>query len=148
MICALTVRKLKPGTFEEFRAAFRQPMQAGNPPEGFVRFNMLRSTENPDEVICFGFFDRHVRSCEPRQTSSATPSSRRPSRRSSNRLARMGCSTSSRTTRRRATAGNQSVRHSAGAAEFFPMPRRGGLHGRPDNETDGDRCVVSSKWRS
>lgn len=57
MICALTVRKLKPGTFEEFRKAFLRPMQAGNPPEGFVRFNMLRSTENPDEVICFGFFD-------------------------------------------------------------------------------------------
>jgi quinol monooxygenase YgiN len=57
MICALTVRKLKPGTFEEFRKAFMQPMQDGNPPEGFARFNMLRSTENPDEVICFGFYD-------------------------------------------------------------------------------------------
>ena len=57
MICALTVRRLKPGTFEEFRKAFLLPMQAGNPPEGFVRFNMLRSTEDPDEVICFGFFD-------------------------------------------------------------------------------------------
>jgi Antibiotic biosynthesis monooxygenase len=57
MICALTVRKLKPGTFDEFRQAFMKPMQDGSPPEGFVRFNMLRSTENPDEVICFGFFD-------------------------------------------------------------------------------------------
>ncbi len=57
MICALTVRKLKPGTFEDFRNAFLQPMEDGNPPEGFVRFNMLRSTENPDEVICFGFYD-------------------------------------------------------------------------------------------
>jgi quinol monooxygenase YgiN len=58
MICALTVRQLKPGTFEEFRKAFMEhTMRDGNPPEGFVRFNMLRSTENPDEVICFGFYD-------------------------------------------------------------------------------------------
>jgi len=57
MICALTVRKLKPGTFEEFGRAFLEPRQDGNPPVGFVRFNMLRSTENSDEVICWGFFD-------------------------------------------------------------------------------------------
>jgi hypothetical protein len=59
MICALTVRKLKPGTFEEFRKAFLAPMEAGAP-EGFVRFNMVRSTTDPDEVICFGFFDGTV----------------------------------------------------------------------------------------
>ena len=29
-------------------------------PEGFVRFDMLRNTENPDEVISFGFFDGSV----------------------------------------------------------------------------------------
>lgn len=57
MICALTVRTLKPGTFEDFRQAFLGPMQSGNPPEGFTRFNMVRSTDNPDEVVCFGFFD-------------------------------------------------------------------------------------------
>ena len=57
MICALTVRKLKPGTFEEFRQAFMQPVQDRKLPEGFVRFNMLRNTQEPDEVICFGFFD-------------------------------------------------------------------------------------------
>jgi hypothetical protein len=34
MLCALTVRTLKPGTVEQFREAF-----------------------TPDEVICFGFFD-------------------------------------------------------------------------------------------
>lgn len=56
MICALTVRKLKPGTFEQFREAFMGGM-GETPPEGFVRFNMLRSTEDPDEVISFGIFD-------------------------------------------------------------------------------------------
>ncbi len=56
MICALTVRKLNPGTFDQFREAFMSGME-GDPPPGFVRFNMLRNAEDPDEVISFGFFD-------------------------------------------------------------------------------------------
>jgi heme-degrading monooxygenase HmoA len=59
MICALTVRTLKPGTFDQFREAFMGGME-DDPPEGFVRFNMLRNAENPDEVISFGFFDGSV----------------------------------------------------------------------------------------
>jgi heme-degrading monooxygenase HmoA len=58
MICALTVRKLKPGSFDQFREAFMS--NADEMPAGFVRFNMLRNTENPDEVISFGFFDGSV----------------------------------------------------------------------------------------
>lgn len=58
MICALTVRKLKPGTFEEFREAFMQG--ADNMPEGWVRFNMVRNTYDPGEVVCFGMFDGSV----------------------------------------------------------------------------------------
>jgi heme-degrading monooxygenase HmoA len=57
MVCALTVRTLKPGTFEEFREAFLQNIDRDSPPDGWVRFDMVRNTENPDEVICFGFFD-------------------------------------------------------------------------------------------
>jgi hypothetical protein len=57
MLCALTVRKLKSGSFEDFRKAFMQPFEAGNPPEGWVRFNMIRNAQDPDEVVCFGFFD-------------------------------------------------------------------------------------------
>src|SRR4051812_15542099 len=56
MLCALTVRKIKDGSFEDFRKAFMVPMQ-GDPPEGWVRFNMIRSVEDPNEVVCFGFFD-------------------------------------------------------------------------------------------
>jgi len=56
MICALTVRTLKPGSFDQFREAFMGEME-DDPPPGFVRFNMLRNAENPDEVISFGFFD-------------------------------------------------------------------------------------------
>jgi hypothetical protein len=57
MLCGLTVRELKPGTFEEFRVAFTSFDDADNPPPVWVRCNMLRDAENPDEVICFGFFD-------------------------------------------------------------------------------------------
>ena len=57
MLCALTVRKLKPGTFEDFRTAFMGLANPDNIPAGWVRFNMIRSTEDPDEVVCFGFFD-------------------------------------------------------------------------------------------
>jgi len=59
MICALTVRTLKPGTYDQFHDAFLGGMGEA-PPEGFVRFNMLRNAENPDEVITFGFFDGSV----------------------------------------------------------------------------------------
>ena len=54
MLCALTVRKLKPGTFEEFAEAFRP--EGGTPP-GWARFDMLRDTADPDRVVTFGFFD-------------------------------------------------------------------------------------------
>lgn len=57
MLCALTVRKLKPGTFDEFRKAFMADMSEGGQPEGWVRFDMLRGTSDPDEVVCFGFYD-------------------------------------------------------------------------------------------
>ncbi len=35
MICALTVRTLVPGTFDQFREAFMRPMESGDPPAGF-----------------------------------------------------------------------------------------------------------------
>jgi len=57
MICALTVRKLKPGTFDRFHEAFVAPMREGQAPRGLVRFNMVRSTEDPDLVVTFGVFD-------------------------------------------------------------------------------------------
>ena len=57
MLCALTVRTLKPGTFDDFRQAFMGDIIEDGPPPGWVRFDMLRNTQNPDEVICFGFFD-------------------------------------------------------------------------------------------
>jgi len=57
VICALTVRRLKPGSFDQFREAFMSFNDPDNPPAGWVRFDMVRNTDDPDEVICFGFFD-------------------------------------------------------------------------------------------
>jgi hypothetical protein len=57
MLCALTVRTLKPGTFQQFHDAFMQDVHAEDPPPGLVRFNMVRNVESPDEVICFGLFE-------------------------------------------------------------------------------------------
>ncbi len=56
MICGLTVRKLKPGTFEEFREAFMSEESTEGMPPG-SQFFMVRSSTDPEEVICFGLFD-------------------------------------------------------------------------------------------
>ncbi len=37
MICALTVRNIKPGKFDDFHDAFMAGMGEGDPPPGFVR---------------------------------------------------------------------------------------------------------------
>lgn len=56
MLCALTVRKLKPGTMEEFKAAFMPPGDVEAPP-GWKRFYALRNAADENELITFGFFD-------------------------------------------------------------------------------------------
>jgi hypothetical protein len=55
MLCAHTVRRLKPGSFEQFAAAFRP--EGEDPPAGWVRFHMLRLIGDENEVVTFGFFD-------------------------------------------------------------------------------------------
>ncbi len=53
MFAFLTVRRLKPGTYEEWRRAW----EPDEWPEGAQRAYILRNRENPDEVIAFGFFE-------------------------------------------------------------------------------------------
>ena len=60
MLCALTVRTLEPGTFDQFRAAFMQGIDPDEAPPGMVRFSMVRNAEDPDEVITFGMFDGSI----------------------------------------------------------------------------------------
>ena len=55
MLCAHTVRQLKPGTFDQFSEAFR--LRGENPPAGWVRFHLLRGLADENEVVTFGFFD-------------------------------------------------------------------------------------------
>ena len=68
MLCAHTVRRLKDGSFDQFAEDF---MPAGdNPPPGWVRFHMLRSLQNPNEVVTFGFFDGTAEELERSQAGS------------------------------------------------------------------------------
>jgi hypothetical protein len=55
MLCAHTVRRLKPGTFDQFMEAFRPDDEAL--PAGWVRFHALRGLSDENEVVTFGFFD-------------------------------------------------------------------------------------------
>ena len=56
MLCALTVRKLKPGTFEDFKEAFI-PDDDVEVPAGWKRFYGIRNVSDENEVVTFGFFD-------------------------------------------------------------------------------------------
>jgi heme-degrading monooxygenase HmoA len=56
MLCALTVRKLKPGTMEQFKQAFIPSGDVQTPP-GWKRFYALQNADDENEVITFGFFD-------------------------------------------------------------------------------------------
>jgi len=67
MLCAHAVRRLKPGSFDQFREAFGPPDEA---PPGWVRFHMLRNLANPDEVVTFGFFDGTLEELERTQADS------------------------------------------------------------------------------
>ena len=65
MLCAHTVRRLKPGTFDAFAKAF---MPSGDDaPAGWVRFHMLRGLADENEVVTFGFFDETLEELERSQ---------------------------------------------------------------------------------
>jgi hypothetical protein len=54
----LTVRKLKPGSYEEWRQAW----EPENWPEGSVKAYILRNVNDPNEVIAFGFYEGDIAS--------------------------------------------------------------------------------------
>jgi hypothetical protein len=56
MYCALTVRKLKPGTMEQFKQAFI-PDDDMEAPAGWKRFYAIRNVADENEIVTFGFFD-------------------------------------------------------------------------------------------
>jgi hypothetical protein len=53
MQCLLTIRRLKPGTFEEFRKDWAPERWHGR----MLRAYHLRSQDDPDEVITFALFE-------------------------------------------------------------------------------------------
>ena len=56
MLCALTVRKIKPGAIEDFKQAFVPPADQ-EPPAGWKAFYALRGVRDDNELVTFGFFD-------------------------------------------------------------------------------------------
>jgi hypothetical protein len=56
MYSALTVRKLKPGTYDEWRKAWAPKAEDDMPGEAFI----LRSLNDPDEIIAFGLFEGDI----------------------------------------------------------------------------------------
>jgi hypothetical protein len=67
MLCALTVRQLKPGTFERFAEEFG-PREFEGPPRGWVRFDMIRDLSDENRVVTFGFFDGTLEELERSQS--------------------------------------------------------------------------------
>ena len=53
MLCALTVRRLKPGAFEDFRRAWEMDSM----PPGWSRAYTVRNLDDENEIVSFGFFD-------------------------------------------------------------------------------------------
>ena len=54
MICAVTVRQLKPDTYERFREAWEPTCWKGH----YSRVVVLRNDDNPDQVLTIGYFDK------------------------------------------------------------------------------------------
>lgn len=76
MLCALTVRKLKPGTMEQFRQAFI-PDDDVEVPAGWKRFYALQNVGDENEVITFGFFDGTLEELRAGQQDSSDYDARR-----------------------------------------------------------------------
>jgi hypothetical protein len=65
MLCAHSIRRLKPGTFDQFTASFGPP--DGADPRGWVRYHVLRDLTDENVVITFGFFDGSLEEMERSQ---------------------------------------------------------------------------------
>jgi hypothetical protein len=57
--CALTVRKLKPGSYDDWRTAWWPETGMDDMPEGSEVY-IVRNLKDPDEVIAFGMFEGDI----------------------------------------------------------------------------------------
>ena len=83
MLCAHTIRRLEPGTFDQFVRTFGPPEDAD--PGNWVRFHLLRSVTDENEVITIGFFDGTLEEMERSLDELGYAARRRRSRRSCGR---------------------------------------------------------------
>ena len=56
MMCGLVVRRLKPGSYEEFRRAW-EPLSEDEWPRGMTRLWIGRADDDPDVVATWGVFE-------------------------------------------------------------------------------------------
>ena len=78
MLCTLTARRLKPGQFDAFRAAF-QEMNDSAPDDAVKRWKnvyITRDVQDEDVVISFGLFDGTVEELRLIQSSSGGEATR------------------------------------------------------------------------
>jgi hypothetical protein len=66
MLCAHTIRRLKPGTLDQFVEAFRPDDE--DLPAGWIRFHLLRGLADENEIVTFGFFDGTIDELEHSQS--------------------------------------------------------------------------------
>ena len=57
MLVFFSARRLKPGSFDQFRRAWQPGEGQDDLPEGAVAIYHARNRKDPDEVISFGIFD-------------------------------------------------------------------------------------------
>jgi hypothetical protein len=57
MICTLTARRLRPGAYQAFRAAWDPERGADDALRGWTRVYHCRDLADPDVVLSFGLFD-------------------------------------------------------------------------------------------
>ena len=69
---ALTARKLKPGTYEDWRQAW----ESGETPEG-VNAYICRNVKNPDEIVAFGILETTAENLQSLQPSRETEEARK-----------------------------------------------------------------------
>lgn len=57
MICTLTARRLRPGAYDDFRAAWGPRDSVPEGAERWTRVYHCRDVQDEDVVVSFGFFD-------------------------------------------------------------------------------------------
>jgi hypothetical protein len=57
MICTMTARRLRPGAYDAFRAAWDPSTADAEALRGWTRIYHARDVADPDVVISFGLFD-------------------------------------------------------------------------------------------